>query len=455
VRVHFIAIGGSAMHNLALALSERGDAITGSDDEIFEPSRSRLAAAGILPESLGWDAARITPDLDAAVLGMHARGDNPELLAAQALGIPIHSYPAFLYEASKHKTRVVVAGSHGKTTVTSMLLHALKANGRTEDFMVGALLEGYSTMVRLSKEADFMVLEGDEYLSSALEPLPKFHLYRANIAVITGIAWDHINVFPTLDNYVEQFRQFLRTMEPGGVLIYNANDPLVAEVVAADASPLKKIPYTTPAYRMVAEAMVLETPLGDVPLQVIGAHNASNIEAARWLAQEMGLDDEAFYESMTTFRGASKRLEVLATASPRVKAFKDFAHAPSKVKATVSALREQFPDRRIVACLELHTFSSLNPDFLPLYDGALALADEAVVYFNPKAVAHKKLPPLKASDVAEAFGMPHPVVLTDSAEVRRFLDEATGAQHGAAAVVLMSSGNFDGNEVSQWAEAWG
>ena len=442
------------MHNLALALHERGDRVTGSDDELFEPSASRLKAAGLLPSTLGWDPARIAPDLDAVVLGMHARGDNPELLAAQALGLPIHSYPAFLYEASKNKTRVVVAGSHGKTTVTSMLLHALKAAGRREDFMVGALLEGYSTMVRLSSEAEFMVLEGDEYLSSALEPLPKFHLYRANIALITGIAWDHINVFPTLEVYVEQFRQFLRTMEPGGAVIYNADDPLVVEVVESDSSPLKKIPYHTPAYRVVNERTVLETPLGDVPLQVFGAHNASNVEAARWLAQEMGVDDETFYESMTSFKGASKRLESLPTGNARVLAFKDFAHAPSKVKATVAALREQFPNRRVVACLELHTFSSLNPNFLPLYDGSLDGADVPLVYFNPQAVAHKKLPELNAGQVGAAFGFPAPEVYTNSIDVRAALDQAVGTDGMPTVVALMSSGNFDGNDVSEWTRAW-
>lgn len=442
------------MHNLALALHERGDRVTGSDDEIFEPSAGRLKAAGLYPDSLGWDARRITADLDAVVLGMHARGDNPELLAAQALGIPIHSYPAFLYEASQDKTRVVVAGSHGKTTVTSMLLHALQRAGRHEDFMVGALLEGYTTMVRLSNDAEFTVLEGDEYLSSALEPLPKFHLYRANIALITGIAWDHINVFPTMEVYVAQFQKFLQTMEPGGALVYNADDPWVVKVVEADASPIKKIPYRTPAYRVEDERLVLETPLGDVPLQVFGAHNASNVEAARWLAQEMGLDDETFYEAITTFRGASKRLEALPTASNRVVAYKDFAHAPSKVKATVAALREQYPDRKTIACLELHTFSSLNPDFLPLYAGALEGADVPVVYFNPKAVAHKKLPDLSAESVRNAFGVPVPEVHTESDAFKRALEGAVGETEGPIAVVLMSSGNFDNNDVAQWSSAW-
>jgi len=335
-----------------------------------------------------------------------------------------------------------------------MLLHALKAAGRREDFMVGALLEGYSTMVRLSSAAEFMVLEGDEYLSSALEPLPKFHLYRANIALITGIAWDHINVFPTLEVYVEQFRQFLRTMEPGGAVVYNADDPLVVDVVESDQSPLKKIPYHTPAYRVVNERTVLETPLGDVPLQVFGAHNASNVEAARWLAQEMGLDDETFYESMTSFKGASKRLESLPTGNARVLAFKDFAHAPSKVKATVAALREQFPNRRVVACLELHTFSSLNPDFLPLYAGTLDGADVPLVYFNPQAVAHKKLPELNAGQVGAAFGFPTPEVITKSIDVRAALDQAVGTDGMPTVVALMSSGNFDGNDVSEWTRAW-
>ena len=452
MRVHFIAIGGSAMHNLALALWGRGDEITGSDDEIFEPSKSRLAAAGILPATEGWDATRITADLDAVVLGMHARSDNPEMLAAQALGLPIYSYPAFLFLAGADKTRVVIAGSHGKTTVTGMLLHVLKWCGRTEDFMVGAQLEGYHTMVRLSKEAEFMLLEGDEYLSSALEPIPKFHLYKANIALITGIAWDHINVFPTFESYVEQFRLFLKTMEPGGVVVYNTDDPVVKEVVETDLSPLRKIGYSTPSFRVENERMILESPLGAVPLSIFGSHNASNIEGARWIAQEMGIQEEEFYEAITSFKGAAKRLELLRNDA-QCTVYKDFAHAPSKVKATVTALAEQFPLRRKIACLELHTFSSLNPAFLPLYKDALAGADVPIVYFNPKAVAHKKLPNLSADTVAEAFGEPKPFVYTSANEVLEALKKHTRGP--SSATLLMSSGNFDGQDLLVWASKLG
>lgn len=448
MRIHFIAIGGSAMHNLALALHERGDHVTGSDDEIFEPSRSRLEKAGLLPGSFGWDESRITPEIDAVILGMHAREDNPELIRAKELGLPIFSYPEYLFERTKDKTRVVIAGSHGKTTITSMILHVLHYHGRHEDFMVGAQLEGFETMVSLEEDTDFAVLEGDEYLSSPIDRRPKFHLYHPNIALLSGIAWDHINVFPTFEDYLEQFRIFLTTMEKGGALVYNADDPVVKQLVEEDKTEIKKFAYHRPHYRVEEGVCILETPYGDVPLMIIGEHNLLNLEGARWICLEMGIQEDQFYEAIASFTGASKRLEPLAS-SAGVKVFKDFAHAPSKVKATVSAVKETYPDHKVVACLELHTFSSLNPDFLPGYAGSMDKADEAVIYFNPKAVAHKKLPLLDEDIVSRSFGRSDIEVITMS---EMLPDHLVSRREGKTVYLLMSSGNFDGAELNRWAE---
>ncbi|KAB2814815.1 UDP-N-acetylmuramate--L-alanine ligase [Phaeocystidibacter luteus] len=448
MRVHFIAIGGSAMHNLALALNERGDVVTGSDDEIFEPSKSRLQKAGLLPEKMGWDAERITSDLEAVILGMHAREDNPELLKAKELNIPIYSYPEYLFERTKDKTRVVIAGSHGKTTITSMILHVLHYHDRHEDYMVGAQLEGFDTMVSLEADTDFAVLEGDEYLSSPIDRRPKFHLYHPNIALLSGIAWDHINVFPTFDDYLDQFRIFLTTMERGGALVYNADDPVVKKLVEEDKTEIKKFAYHKPSYRVEGGSCILETPFGDVQLQIIGEHNLLNLEGARWICLEMGIQEDEFYEAIASFTGASKRLEPLAESS-NVRVFKDFAHAPSKVKATVSAVAETYPDSKVVACLELHTFSSLNPDFLPGYAGSMDNADEAFVYFNPKAVEHKKLPPLDEEIVSTAFGRSDIQVLTQSDAV---LDRLKSEKAESTVYLIMSSGNFDGADLKDWAD---
>ncbi|NVK26888.1 MAG: peptidoglycan synthetase [Flavobacteriia bacterium] len=447
MRVHFIAIGGSAMHNLALALNERGDSVSGSDDEIFEPSKSRLQKANLLPESMGWNADRITDELDAVILGMHAREDNPELLRAKELDIPIYSYPEYLFERTKDKTRVVIAGSHGKTTITSMILHVLHYHDRHEDFMVGAQLEGFETMVSLEADTDFAVLEGDEYLSSPIDRRPKFHLYHPNIALLSGIAWDHINVFPTFEDYLEQFRIFLTTMERGGALVYNADDPVVKKLVEEDATEIKKFAYHKPTYRVEEGACILETPFGDVPLQIIGEHNLLNLEGARWICLEMGIQEDEFYEAISSFTGASKRLEPLAESAD-IRVFKDFAHAPSKVKATVSAVKETYPNSKVVACLELHTFSSLNPDFLPGYAGSMDKADEAFVYFNPKAVEHKKLPPLDEEIVSSAFGRSDIQVLTHAEAV---LDRLKSEKSNSTVYLIMSSGNFDGADLQDWA----
>ena len=440
MKTHFIAIGGSAMHNLALALHNKGYQVTGSDDAIFEPSKSRLEAKGILPENLGWFPEKITADIEAVILGMHAKGDNPELLKAQELGLKIYSYPEFLYEQSKTKTRVVIGGSHGKTTITSMILHVMHYHDIAVDYMVGAQLEGFDTMVHLTEENDFIVLEGDEYLSSPIDRRPKFHLYQPNIALISGIAWDHINVFPTYENYVNQFEIFIGKLIDGGILVYNENDPEVKRVSEAATNPIRKLPYVTPAYRVENGITLLETPEGDMPIEVFGAHNLYNLAGAKWICQNMGVDEAEFYEAIASFKGASKRLEKIAESKSAV-AYKDFAHSPSKVAATTKAVKEQYPDRTVIACLELHTYSSLNAAFLKEYEGALDFADEAVVFYSPDAVKIKQLEEVTYEQIATAFNRKDLVIYTNPAEFKAYLFDKNLDN---CALLLMSSGNYGG-----------
>lgn len=440
MHIHFIAIGGSAMHNLALALQEQGHGITGSDDVIFEPSKSRLQANGLLPEEFGWFPEKIHGGLDAVILGMHAKADNPELLKAQELGLKIFSYPEFLYEHSKHKTRVVIGGSHGKTTITSMILHVLRYHDIEVDYMVGAQLDGFDRMVHLTEENDFMVLEGDEYLSSPTDRRPKFHLYRPNIALLSGIAWDHINVFPTFENYVEQFRIFVDSIVKGGSITYNSEDPEVSKIVETTENPIRKFPYSTPQYRVEDGKTLLDTPDGEMPLEIFGRHNLGNLAGAKWICQQMGVDEMDFYEAMATFKGASKRLEKLVEGKDRI-AFKDFAHAPSKVSATTKAVKEQYPQHRLIACLELHTYSSLNPEFLKQYRGALDAADTAVVFYSPESVKVKGLQKVTKEQIMEALNRMDAQIFTDSLA---FQDYLFAQNFKDTTLLFMSSGNYGG-----------
>ncbi len=440
MKVHFIAIGGSAMHNLALALYNKGCQITGSDDTIFEPSKSRLEAKGLLPEQFGWFPEKISDNLDAIVLGMHAKADNPELLKAQDLGLKIYSYPEFLYEQSKHKTRVVIGGSHGKTTITSMILHVMHYHDRDVDYMVGAQLEGFDVMVKLTDDNDFIVLEGDEYLSSPIHRRPKFHLYKPNIALLSGIAWDHINVFPTYENYVEQFSIFVDSIVKGGSINYNEEDVEVKRVVEASANPIRKIAYHTPEYTVEDGETLLETPEGPMPIEIFGKNNLNNLAGAKWICQHMGIDEDDFYEAISTFKGASKRLEKIAESKTSV-AFKDFAHSPSKVEATTNAVKEQYQNRTLVACLELHTYSSLNAEFLKEYKGALDAADVAVVFYSPHAVEIKKLDTVSHEQIANAFQREDLIIYTNA---EAFKDFVFKQNFDNKALLLMSSGNYGG-----------
>ncbi|RDY60668.1 UDP-N-acetylmuramate--L-alanine ligase [Flagellimonas nanhaiensis] len=448
MNIHFIAIGGSAMHNLALALKHKGYFITGSDDVIFEPSKSRLEAESLLPEAFGWFPEKIHEQLDAVILGMHAKSDNPELLKAQELGLKIYSYPEFLYEQSKMKTRVVIGGSHGKTTITSMILHVLHYHEIEVDYMVGAQLEGFDRMVHLTEENDFIVLEGDEYLSSPIDRRPKFHLYKPNIALLSGIAWDHINVFPTFENYVEQFQIFVEGIVNGGSITYNEEDLEVKRVVEASENPIRKFPYSTPNYQVENGTTLLETPEGELPIEIFGKHNLNNLAGAKWICQQMGVDEADFYEAIASFKGASKRMEKIAEGSNKV-AFKDFAHSPSKVMATTRAVKEQFPERRLLACLELHTYSSLNAEFLQEYKGALDAADDAVVFYSPDAVKIKGLEEVTSEQIGLALNREDLQIFTNSKDFQDYLfrqnfDDTT--------LLLMSSGNYGGlnfDEVSK------
>lgn len=440
MKIHFIAIGGSAMHNLALALAQKGYTVTGSDDAIFEPSLSRLKKQGIAPSSLGWFPDKITPDIDAVILGMHAHSDNPELQKAKELNLKIYSYPEFLYEQSKNKTRVVIAGSHGKTTITSMVLHVLNYHQVDVDYMVGAQLEGFDTMVKLTDTNEFMILEGDEYLSSPIDLRSKFLLYQPNIALLSGIAWDHINVFPTFESYKQPFLNFINTISQGGALIYNEEDKEVVEVAEQSSNYLKKFPYHTPNYVIKDEKVYLQTSEGELQLSLFGRHNLLNLEGARLVCNQIGIQNEAFYEAILSFKGASRRLEKIYETNKYI-VYKDFAHAPSKVMATVKAVKENFSNKRLIACLELHTYSSLNPEFLKQYKNTLDKADEALVFYSEDALKIKRMEPISKELIINSFEKNNLQVFTDPVILENYLKEI---DKNNSIFLMMSSGNYGG-----------
>jgi UDP-N-acetylmuramate: L-alanyl-gamma-D-glutamyl-meso-diaminopimelate ligase len=445
MRIHLIAIGGAVMHNMAMALHNKGFRVTGSDDEVFEPSRSRLAAYGLLPETTGWNPARITTDLDGVILGMHARANNPELLRAQELGLKIWSFPEYIYEQSKDKKRIVIGGSHGKTTVTSMIMHVLWYNHLQFDYMVGSQLEGFETMVKLTADAPVIILEGDEYLSSPIDPRPKFHLYHPHIAVLTGIAWDHMNVFPTFENYLEQFDIFAQSIPTGGSLFWYAGDlhlERISKNCSCKTTAYESHPYTTENGR----TFLVEEDT-KVPVPVFGRHNMENISAALQVCNELDITKDMFYEAISSFRGAAKRQQLLTEAAGK-QVYLDFAHAPSKVKATVDSFRETYPGKKITACLELHTFSSLNKTFMPQYAGTMDAADRAIVYYNPEVVKHKQLPEIEKSFISNCFQHKNLQVIADANELKSTLLTTKDAD----VYLLMSSGNFSGLDLTEIAQ---
>ncbi len=451
-KVHFIAIGGAVMHNLAIALQSKGYTVTGSDDEIFEPSKSRLDAHGLLPKEPGWHPERITPHLDAVILGMHATEDNPELVRARHLGLKIYSFPDYLYEQTAHEKRIVVGGSHGKTTTTAMIMHVLRQSGVDFDYMVGAQVQGFETMVGLSNTAKIAVFEGDEYLTSPLDRTSKFLHYHPDVAIITGIAWDHVNVFPTFDGYVDQFRKFAHSIMPGGSLIFCNSDENLRHIAAEDFPQGVTIsPYDGFAWDAQPDGSVVANISGlPTPVSVFGNHNMQNMNAALLACRAVGISDEQFAKAIASFNGAARRLQTLSTSPDGSVAFLDFAHSPSKLRATISAVRQRFPSRKLVACMELHTFSSLSKDFLPQYAGTMDDADEAIVYFNPQVVEHKRLTPFTPADVEAAFVNPRLKVYTSSADV---VNRLRAIDFHQAALLLMTSGSFDGLDLKSLADS--
>ena len=434
MRIHFIAIGGAAMHNLAMAVATKaGYVVTGSDDEIFDPARTHLQEAGLLPEEMGWHPEKITSDIDAIILGMHAREDNPELVRARELGIKIYSFPEYLYEQTKDKIRIVVGGSHGKTSTTSMILYVLQHLGIEADYMVGAQIEGFERMVRLSDTAKYAVFEGDEYLTSPLDLRSKFLWYHPHVAILTGIAWDHINVFPTFEGYVDTFRKFVDGIEENGIFIYYKHDQNLCHIAANARADIQRLPY--------------EAYCGEVAMRIFGQHNMENLQAAALACEQIGVKTGDFYRTISTFTGASNRLEFIDEIGTNV-AYKDFAHSPSKLRATVNAVRERYPEKTLVACMELHTFSSLMADFLPQYEGCMQNADVAYVYFNPKVLEHKKLAPISAEEVRKAFGTENVEVFTDSQLLQ---DRLRAHKYENTALLMMTSGNFDGINIPDFA----
>lgn len=447
MNVHFIAIGGSAMHNLAIALKKKGIHVTGSDDEIFEPAKSRLQKYGLLPAQEGWYPAKITKEIDAIILGMHARADNPELLRAQEQDIKVFSYPEFLYEQARDKQRIVIGGSHGKTTITAMILHVLKSLGRDCDYMVGAQLEGFEVMVKLTESAPIMIFEGDEYLTSPIDRRPKFHLYMPDIALISGIAWDHMNVFPTFENYCDQFRIFASLVSKNGKLIYCLEDKVVVDAVHSADPSVELIGYGLPEYSLSSGITGLITAVGNIPLKVFGHHNLLNLSGAFEVCRQLDVSDVDFYKAISSFNGASNRLESIGK-NEHTRIFRDFAHSPSKLQATTKAVKGQFPDKFLVACMELHTYSSLSQAFLEQYRETMDAADLPIVYFNPHALTIKKLPPLDPEQIKKAIGRPDLLVFTDSKLLTNFLLNYEWKNKN---LLMMSSGDFGGFDVKAFA----
>lgn len=447
MRVHFIAIGGSIMHNLAIALAKKGYLVSGSDDHIYEPSRTNLEKENLLPEP-GWDPARIAEDIDAVVLGMHAKENNPELKKAQEMGIRIYSYPEFIYEQATEKTRVVIGGSHGKTTITSMIMHVLKSIGREFDYLVGAKLDDFEHMVQLTKDAPLIIIEGDEYLASAVDQRPKFHLYKPHIALISGVAWDHVNAFPTFENYVDQFRLFIETIEPKGTLVYNKEDKTLQELVLEDQSKINKHGYRTPEYTINKGITYMHTHVGEVPLQVFGRHNLSNIAAAFTVCEWLGVERDEFYTAIRKFKGATRRLEYVASDNDSV-VYQDFAHTPAKLRASIHALKEQFPDKALVAIIELHTYSSLNEAYLNEYRDTMQEAEYPAVFINQEALKQRNAETITETTLKQAFNQPDLVYLDGIDRMKDYLDDLSSTGKN---LLFMSSGNYGGINLVNFAD---
>ena len=448
MNIHFISIGGSVMHQLAIALKRKGYQISGSDDEIFEPARTNLLNEGILPQQFGWFPENVPTTTDAVILGMHAREDNPELMRAKELNLPIYSFPEYIYRESLNKTRVAVGGSHGKTTTTSMIMHVLRHAGKRFDYLVGAKLEGFNQSVDIT-DAPLIVCEADEYPASAIEKRPKFHFLFPHIAVLTGIAWDHINVFPTFENYLEQFRIFISKIETGGHLIYNEADEVLNQVVAeTKRSDLYYHPYQVPEHTIASGKTSLRLAGKETVLKVFGNHNLLNINAAWLVCEQLGVSSDSFLSGISSFTGAAKRLELLAEKNGTI-VYRDFAHAPSKAMATIEAAKQQYPDKKIIAAFELHTYSSLNASFMQEYKGVMKDADEAAVFYSKHALELKRMPELAKRIVEEGFDKTGLVVCNNRGELEQWLDSR---DYQNAVLLFMSSGNYEGLNTEMFAK---
>lgn len=446
-RIHFIAIGGSVMHNLAITLAKQGHIVTGSDDELFEPSRSALEKNGLLPKTEGWNTSLIESSIDAVILGMHAKKDNPELLKAQQLGLKIYSFPEYLYNHSIDKQRVIIAGSHGKTTITGIVVHVLHHFNRSFDYVIGARIKGVDNPVKLS-DAPLIIIEGDEYLCSALDPTPKFLRYQHHIGLISGVAWDHANVFPTEEEYLEAFDRFADQTPKSGILIFCDSDPMVSVVGNKQRTDVTSVPYKAHAHVIENNQEYLTSGKERIPIKIFGNHNLQNISGAKELLKKIGISSEQFYKAIQSFEGAAGRLEkIKETNSTAV--FKDYAHAPSKVKASVRAVKELYPTREVIPCLELHTFSSLNKSYLPQYKDSLKGSNHAIVFIDPEKVKAKNLDPLTETDIKNAFGNPSLTVFTDAKKLEEHLLTQNWANKN---LLMMSSGNFAGFNIKTLAE---
>jgi len=446
MRIHFISIGGSVMHQLAIALHKKGNTVTGSDDEIFEPAKSNLAKENLLPSKMGWDEKNITSDMDAIILGMHAQADNAELLKAKKLGLKIYSFPEYIYEESKNKKRVAIGGSHGKTTTTAMLMHVLKENKLSFDYLVGARLDGFAQSVHIS-DAPVMVCEADEYPASTLEKRPKFHFLHPHIAVLTGISWDHINVFPTFEIYLEQFKIFINTIEKNGILIYNETDEVLKNLVEENKrNDIRYQPYGLPNHFIENGKTSIEINGVKATLKVFGNHNLLNLHAAYFVCQELSINTQHFVNAIATFAGAAKRLEQIFMNKNTI-VYRDFAHAPSKVKATIDAVKQQYPDKKLIAVLELHTYSSLNENFMQQYNGSMNNADIAVVFYAAHALQLKRMPPLSKAAVAAGFNKNDLIIINDKNELISFLKNQF---YHNSVLLLMSSGDYDGWNMAEF-----
>ncbi len=445
MRIHFIAIGGAAMHSLAIALQKIGHQVSGSDDDVFEPSRSRLKKHHLLPEQMGWNAQRITQDIDAIILGMHAKKDNPELLKAQELGIKVYSYPEFIYEQSRNKTRVVIGGSHGKTSITAMVMHVLKYHQYPFDYMVGSQLNGFDNMAQLSEEAPCIILEGDEYLSSPINLVSKFHWYRPQIALLSGIAWDHINVFPTFESYLDTFKTFIASLPEDAYLTFFTEDKHLKEICKPQSNQHFEAYNTHPFKIENGQSYLIDSNQHTHPIQIFGEHNLQNLSGALNIVKQLGLSAKEFYEAIGSFQGTAKRLELIKKEGD-THIFLDFAHAPSKLKATVKSVKQQFPNQKLYACMELHTFSSLRPEFLPQYHSCMNEADEAVIFFNPEVAAKKSEQPITEKEIIKAFGKDGLRVINDTELFKQY---CLNLNLQNANLLLMSSGNFGGLNIRE------